>query len=396
VGSHGGNLTAGMSGTGRDFTRVQELSRERQALESSIASERREADARLNSRQVASLGSRFKSQAVETSEVAVYGLKTREEWVQAQEKAAKRRGLVAEGDGDEEDEKAREKKRRKMAKRKRKEERKQAKEASTLLSFGGDDEPIDAEEELSSERALKTPPGVETIAGAKNEKKKETTGLVKDPTVDTSFLPDRERAERERKALQELRRQWVSEQEKVKDEPLEVPFAMYDGGRATRRRVTVTKGTTIETFLEEVRKALIPEMKNLRNVSADQLMFVKEDMILPLEASFYDIIVTKAQGRSGPLFVFGDKVEIQVVDNVTVADHSHVGRVLERLWFERNRHIFPASCWKPLDMSPITAQLAELIPKADQLTEQDIERLLQEAKDNEAARENSDAHDNSR
>ena len=34
------------------------------------------------------------------------------------------------------------------------------------------------------------------------------------------------------------------------------------------------------------------------------LMYVKEDIILPQSITFYDLIVNKAQGKSGPLFQF--------------------------------------------------------------------------------------------
>lgn len=33
-------------------------------------------------------------------------------------------------------------------------------------------------------------------------------------------------------------------------------------------------------------------------------MYVKEDIILPQNITFYDLIVNKAQGKSGPLFQF--------------------------------------------------------------------------------------------
>lgn len=42
--------------------------------------------------------------------------------------------------------------------------------------------------------------------------------MLKDPTVDTSFLPDREREERERLEREELRQQWLKRQEEIKSE----------------------------------------------------------------------------------------------------------------------------------------------------------------------------------
>jgi protein FAM50 len=53
--------------------------------------------------------------------------------------------------------------------------------------------------------------------------------LGKNPTVDTTFLPDREREEAERKQREEIRQQWLRDQEDVKKEIIEVAFAYFDG-----------------------------------------------------------------------------------------------------------------------------------------------------------------------
>lgn len=42
--------------------------------------------------------------------------------------------------------------------------------------------------------------------------------MLKDPTVDTSFLPDREREEMERQQREELRKEWLKRQEEIKSE----------------------------------------------------------------------------------------------------------------------------------------------------------------------------------
>jgi protein FAM50 len=53
--------------------------------------------------------------------------------------------------------------------------------------------------------------------------------LGKDPNVDTSFLPDRDREEVERLQREELRQQWLKKQEETKGEAL--------GTRAARCKV---------------------------------------------------------------------------------------------------------------------------------------------------------------
>jgi protein FAM50 len=69
--------------------------------------------------------------------------------------------------------------------------------------------------------------------------------------------------------------------------------------------IEVKKGTTIGKFLEAVLKTQIgKEFTELRSCTCDDLMYVKEDLIIPHHYSFYDLIITKARGKSGPLFHF--------------------------------------------------------------------------------------------
>merc|ERR1712083_1188884 len=98
--------------------------------------------------------------------------------------------------------------------------------------------------------------------------------------------------------------------------------------------------------LEELRSDFL----ELRSVSADQLMYVKEDLILPQTNTFYDFIVTKARGKSGPLFSFDVREDIRMINDASVEkEESHAGKVVLRSWYERNKHIFPASRWEPYD-----------------------------------------------
>ena len=42
-------------------------------------------------------------------------------------------------------------------------------------------------------------------------------------------------------------------------------------------------------------------------------MYIKEDIILPQHYTFYELIKTKARGKSGPLFEFGVHEDIRMV-----------------------------------------------------------------------------------
>lgn len=106
----------------------------------------------------------------------------------------------------------------------------------------------------------------------------------------------------------------------------------------------------------------------LKSVSVDQLIFVKDDVILPHHYSFYDFIVTRARGRTGLLFTFTETLKLNSVpevpassattgsnptdatlDTQAAGQASHAGKICLRSWYERNKHIFPACRWEPYD-----------------------------------------------
>lgn len=54
-------------------------------------------------------------------------------------------------------------------------------------------------------------------------------------------------------------------------------------------------GNSIYQLLQRCLEVLRREFSELKTVMADQLMYVKEDLILPHHYTFYDFIVTKAR-----------------------------------------------------------------------------------------------------
>lgn len=52
-------------------------------------------------------------------------------------------------------------------------------------------------------------------------------------------------------------------------------------------------GNTVYQFLQRCLESLRKDFHELKTISADQLMYVKEDLIIPHHYSFYDFIVTK-------------------------------------------------------------------------------------------------------
>ncbi|KIJ69029.1 hypothetical protein HYDPIDRAFT_105590 [Hydnomerulius pinastri MD-312] len=213
---------------------------------------------------------------------------------------------------------------------------KKRKKAKSTLSFAMDDEEDGGEGESSSRQ---TPEGENGEPAAKRAK------FRKNPNVDTSFLPDRDREEAERKERERLRKEWLRKQEELKAEEIEITYSYWDGS-GHRKAVTCKKGDSVSTFLEKCRQ----QFPELRGIGVDNLMYIKEDLIIPAHYTFYDFIVNKARGKSGPLFNFDVHDDVRLLADATKEkDESHAGKVVERSWYQRNKHIFPASRWEVYD-----------------------------------------------
>ncbi|XP_068919876.1 protein FAM50A isoform X2 [Petaurus breviceps papuanus] len=221
----------------------------------------------------------------------------------------------------------------KLKKLQEKECKKEEKWKISSLSFT-----LDEEEEDMDEEDLKW----EEIPSKKRK-------LGKNPDVDTSFLPDHDREEEENRLRKELRQEWEAKQEKIKSEEIEITFSYWDGS-GHQRIVKMKKGNTMQQFLQKALEILQKDFSELRSAGVKQLMYIKEDLIIPHHHSFYDFIVTKARGKSGPLFNFDVHDDVRLLSDATVKkDESHAGKVVLRRWYEKNKHIFPANRWEPYD-----------------------------------------------
>jgi protein FAM50 len=244
---------------------------------------------------------------------------------------AQKRGGGGYHDDDEEGDGKLSKVKRKEQKEDRKKRKKERQKMMSTLSFAGDE---DVDE------------------GFDKKQKTSTTGLGKDTSVDTSFLPDRDRDLRVKTEAKRLAREWQAQQQVIRQEQLEITYSYWDGS-GHRRTIVCHKGDTVGTFLELIRKELgRTEFRELLSLSSDELLYIKEDLIIPHDYTFYDLIVTKARGKSGPLFHFDVHDDVRVgapIDSRIEKDESHPGKVCTRTWYERHKHIFPASRWEIYD-----------------------------------------------
>ena len=101
--------------------------------------------------------------------------------------------------------------------------KKRKKAAKATLSFAMDD---DGDVDSSSTSTPAPGNGTndeEDTPAAKRAK------FGKNPNVDTSFLPDREREEAERQERERLRKEWLQRQEEIKQEDIEISYSYWDG-----------------------------------------------------------------------------------------------------------------------------------------------------------------------
>lgn len=236
-------------------------------------------------------------------------------------------------------------------KRKRLEQKKKVK--THLLGFSDEDD--DEEVVIPRSKRAKTSKehdknkekkgGNPTETKESDDAQSEKCSVVKNPFVDTSFLPDRERELKEIEMREKLAKAWLDEQEKIKSTLIEVVFSFWDGS-GHRRSLKIRKGATIEEFLDVAKE----QFREIRKLPADQLMFVKEDLIVPHHLTFYDLIENKVRGKTGPLFSFDVHDDLCIAVNTKMErDDSHVAKIVERHWYEQNKHIYPASKWEVFD-----------------------------------------------
>lgn len=197
------------------------------------------------------------------------------------------------------------------------------------LSFAGKEE---NEEEEDSEKLSKTKLAASAVSKTEIANVTLKISTKKDPTIDKSFLPDKLRDEQLLDEKIQIEKEWKGKQVFIQEEELEITYSYWDG-TGHHRKVIVKKGNTIGEFLEKVQQ-ICQEFSRSISGSAENLLYIKEDLIIPHDITFYDLIVTKTRGKSGPLFHFDvhDHIQMGAIDNRIEKDESHPGKVVERRW----------------------------------------------------------------
>ncbi|OAX85380.1 hypothetical protein ACJ72_00228 [Emergomyces africanus] len=171
-----------------------------------------------------------------------------------------------------------------------------------------------------------------------------------------------------------LRREFLALQEKVKATEIMIPFVFYDGTNIPAGTVKVKKGDPIWVFLERCRKVGAElgiggaggggrtgrgrrdYRREWARVGVDDLMCVRGNVIIPHHYEFYYFIANKVPSftqAGGLLFDYTNAAPPQSSEDPELqpplegADMDPaLTKVVDRRWFERNKHIFPASLWR--------------------------------------------------
>lgn len=243
------------------------------------------------------------------------------------------------------------------------------------LSFGGEDEDSGG----SGSDAVPAS-GNEGATREKKAKFKANTSVSIVPRAMTKATLRREAAERDM-----LRKEFLARQEIVKATEIAVPFVFYDGTNIPGGVVRVKKGDFIWIFLDKSRKVGadlgVGEKANARRewarVGVDDLMMVRGNIIVPHHYDFLFFIMNKTMGPNDSLlFDYSadappptntDTAEDPQDDPISTAasravkalpnintlegatDDPAFTKVVDRRWYERNKHIYPASTWQEFD-----------------------------------------------
>lgn len=211
---------------------------------------------------------------------------------------------------------------------------------------------------------------------------------------------------REAQTREQLRKEFLVMQEAVKQTEFLLPFVFYDGTNIPGGQCRMKKGDMVWLFLDRARKvgAEVGGSDKARRewarVGVDDLMLVKGDIIIPhvryrhrstlcslltvrQHYEFYYFMVNKTKGYNGPLFAHSAEPTAATPVNLSAstatgglsvptapsktpktqtpspavpdADLEGFGsdpnstKVVDRRWYEKNKHIFPASTWEDFD-----------------------------------------------
>ncbi|KAL8904009.1 MAG: hypothetical protein Q9207_003556 [Kuettlingeria erythrocarpa] len=272
------------------------------------------------------------------------------------------------------------------------------------MSFGIDDDEADSSNNNIGDSAAATPrtatPDIDSSRAASpaaDNIERKRIG----PNASVTFVPKvmtKSALVREAQTREQLRKEFLAVQEAVKATDIVIPFVFYDGTNIPGGSCKVKKGDYIWLFLDRSRKVGAElgvgggeknsSRREWARVGVDDLMLVRGEIIIPHHFDFYYFIVNKTLGHSStPLFDYASTTTLSTSNThststsrsispdpatfnplarpqksrnqgtVTPSDTNLEGsnddpnftKVVDRRWYEKNKHIFPASVWEEFD-----------------------------------------------
>ncbi|PGH17078.1 hypothetical protein AJ80_04951 [Polytolypa hystricis UAMH7299] len=174
----------------------------------------------------------------------------------------------------------------------------------------------------------------------------------------------------EAEARDALRREFLAVQDAVKATEITIPFIFYDGTNIPGGKVKVKKGDPIWLFLDRCRKVGAElgvagagsgtgrrrdNRREWARVGVDDLLCVRGEVIIPHHYEFYYFIANRVptfDGSGGLLFDYTNTAPPSAADDQTSKPlegndmDPTLTKVVDRRWYEKNKHIFPASLWR--------------------------------------------------
>ncbi|KIV93810.1 hypothetical protein PV10_04997 [Exophiala mesophila] len=280
--------------------------------------------------------------------------------------------------------------------------KKKKKAAKGLLSFGGDEEDEDGDNAGNTKISSRptSASGLRASTEPHLDSSEDTIPRRKLTPNPNSSLPAPRaltKAARTAEALarDKLRKEFLEIQEVVKETEISIPFVFYDGANIPGGRVKVRKGDHIWLFLERCRKvgaelgvagsgsggggssfkSKEDSKKQWARVGVDDLMCVRGQVIVPHHYEFYYFIANRIpdparEGRllfeySGTASARSQTSETNLLrvpgqdDLEGYNDDPALTKVVDRRWYEKNKHIYPASVWKEFKVGKEFEELAK-------------------------------------
>ncbi|EMC91849.1 hypothetical protein BAUCODRAFT_307758 [Baudoinia panamericana UAMH 10762] len=269
------------------------------------------------------------------------------------------------------------------------------------LSFGNDEEHDDTGMDGNNGERKSATPAQTDSDDTTTTTTTTTTATVKKGLKPNSSLAHQPKALTKSTVLREnalkdqLRRQYTALQEAVKQTDFILPFTFFNGKSAPGGICRMKKGDQIWLFLERARKVGAETRKDWARIGVDDLMVVRNDLIVPHHYDFHYFILNRSVGyKQKPIFAYSaeptaatpahllpttstpnieptntDPTSSNLLSTASsrkaaaaaaprvipdselegFTDDPATTKVVDRRWYERNKHIYPASMWEEFD-----------------------------------------------